>query len=396
MAERGGGQIVNVASAVGRVAGRRRRDVHRLEVRRRRLQRGHPRWSSRRIGVGRLPGPADRGPHRAWPPACRRRTVREAGAARRTSPRRSRRPSGKPTPRAVGAARGPRGWPAAASVLPRPVTERIAWRSRPTCSPAVDPAARAAYEAMVRGFGSARLLAAFRRTPTRTRVRACWTPTRPSTASTRCTAARTAPGAACQGRFYDGTFTATPEAAELCRAPHLQGDPVPVTVRWSNAGGNPRVADKAPGRARDGGVVPDAGDGGDRPARADLTAVPGARPGGLPRSSPRRPRSRTCCRCSWPGTRPRCRRCWPTCGRRRSSRRTRSPRRRTTRSTPTGGSPPTGTRTWVRYVLRPLADARPTGSAERSTAAIGCGGDRGPAGARPGAVRPARDRGGRR
>ena len=43
-----------------------------------------------------------------------------------------------------------------------------------------------------------------------------------------------------KGQFYDGTFTASPEAAELCRAPHLQGEPVPVTVRWSNAAGHPR------------------------------------------------------------------------------------------------------------------------------------------------------------
>jgi catalase len=49
-----------------------------------------------------------------------------------------------------------------------------------------------------------------------------------------------------KGRFYSGTFTASPEAAELCRAAHLQGAPVPVTVRWSNAGGHPRGSDKAP------------------------------------------------------------------------------------------------------------------------------------------------------
>lgn len=49
-----------------------------------------------------------------------------------------------------------------------------------------------------------------------------------------------------KGRFYSGTFTASPEAAELCRAAHLQGEPVPVTVRWSNAGGHPRGSDKAP------------------------------------------------------------------------------------------------------------------------------------------------------
>jgi catalase len=49
-----------------------------------------------------------------------------------------------------------------------------------------------------------------------------------------------------KGGFYTGTFTAMPEATELCRAGHLSGAPVPVTVRWSNAGGNPRVGDQEP------------------------------------------------------------------------------------------------------------------------------------------------------
>ncbi|HET6154279.1 MAG TPA: catalase [Marmoricola sp.] len=49
-----------------------------------------------------------------------------------------------------------------------------------------------------------------------------------------------------KGGFYAGTFTATPAAAQLCKAGHLQGDPVPIRVRWSNAGGNPEVPDKAP------------------------------------------------------------------------------------------------------------------------------------------------------
>ena len=48
-----------------------------------------------------------------------------------------------------------------------------------------------------------------------------------------------------KGRFYSGTFTATAEATELCRAPHLTGEPVEVLVRWSNAAG--RLGhDKAP------------------------------------------------------------------------------------------------------------------------------------------------------
>ena len=49
-----------------------------------------------------------------------------------------------------------------------------------------------------------------------------------------------------KGAFYAGTFTATPRAAELCTAGHLQGSEVPVLVRWSNGGGNHRAPDKAP------------------------------------------------------------------------------------------------------------------------------------------------------
>ncbi|MEZ5093774.1 catalase family peroxidase [Nocardioides sp.] len=46
-----------------------------------------------------------------------------------------------------------------------------------------------------------------------------------------------------KGWFFEGTFTASPEAAALCRAGHLQGDPVPVQVRWSNGAGHPRNKD---------------------------------------------------------------------------------------------------------------------------------------------------------
>lgn len=49
-----------------------------------------------------------------------------------------------------------------------------------------------------------------------------------------------------KGAFYRGTFTATPEAAALSRAGHLQGDPVGIRVRWSNGGGNPLLPDRAP------------------------------------------------------------------------------------------------------------------------------------------------------
>lgn len=49
-----------------------------------------------------------------------------------------------------------------------------------------------------------------------------------------------------KGRFYEGTFTATPQAAARCRASHLDGRPRPVLVRWSTASGNAHVSDKAP------------------------------------------------------------------------------------------------------------------------------------------------------
>lgn len=48
-----------------------------------------------------------------------------------------------------------------------------------------------------------------------------------------------------KGDFYAGTFTATPWATARCRAGHLQGDPVPVWVRWSNGAGR-RQPDKVP------------------------------------------------------------------------------------------------------------------------------------------------------
>jgi len=41
------------------------------------------------------------------------------------------------------------------------------------------------------------------------------------------------------GRFYKGTFRATADAANYTRAPHLQGDEIPVTVRFSKGGGDP-------------------------------------------------------------------------------------------------------------------------------------------------------------
>jgi catalase len=49
-----------------------------------------------------------------------------------------------------------------------------------------------------------------------------------------------------KGAFYAGTFIASPEAADLCRAAHLDGSEVPVLVRWSNAAGTPTWPDSRP------------------------------------------------------------------------------------------------------------------------------------------------------
>ncbi len=49
-----------------------------------------------------------------------------------------------------------------------------------------------------------------------------------------------------KGTVCSGTFTATPEAATLSRAAHLQGEPVRTTVRFSNASGNPNTSDANP------------------------------------------------------------------------------------------------------------------------------------------------------
>lgn len=49
-----------------------------------------------------------------------------------------------------------------------------------------------------------------------------------------------------KGLLLKGTFTATSEAARLTRAPHMQGETVPATIRVSNGGGNPNVPDYRP------------------------------------------------------------------------------------------------------------------------------------------------------
>jgi catalase len=47
------------------------------------------------------------------------------------------------------------------------------------------------------------------------------------------------------GIILTGTFTATPRARELTRAAHMQGDPVRVTVRFSNGFPDPHLPDAA-------------------------------------------------------------------------------------------------------------------------------------------------------
>jgi catalase len=46
-----------------------------------------------------------------------------------------------------------------------------------------------------------------------------------------------------RGVFCRGTFTAAPEARELTRAAHMQGDPVEATARFSNGSGDPGAPD---------------------------------------------------------------------------------------------------------------------------------------------------------
>jgi catalase len=48
-----------------------------------------------------------------------------------------------------------------------------------------------------------------------------------------------------KGTLVRGTFTASPAAAGLTRAAHMQGEPVDVTVRFSNGSGDPEEPDYA-------------------------------------------------------------------------------------------------------------------------------------------------------
>lgn len=49
-----------------------------------------------------------------------------------------------------------------------------------------------------------------------------------------------------KGTLYRGTFTATPDAAALSRAKHLDGSEVRALVRFSNGSGNPKQPDGSP------------------------------------------------------------------------------------------------------------------------------------------------------
>jgi len=49
-----------------------------------------------------------------------------------------------------------------------------------------------------------------------------------------------------KGTLLKGTFTATPEAARLTRAAHMQGEQVQATIRVSNGAGDPDVPDYKP------------------------------------------------------------------------------------------------------------------------------------------------------
>lgn len=49
-----------------------------------------------------------------------------------------------------------------------------------------------------------------------------------------------------KGIVLAGTFAATPEAASLTTAAHMQGEPVAVTARFSNASGDPQSPDYLP------------------------------------------------------------------------------------------------------------------------------------------------------
>src|SRR5215467_13709210 len=57
-----------------------------------------------------------------------------------------------------------------------------------------------------------------------------------------------------KGLMCEGTFTPSPEAAKLTRAPHANRPSTPVTVRYSDSTGLPNIPDNDPGRASPRGI----------------------------------------------------------------------------------------------------------------------------------------------
>src|SRR5216117_978026 len=52
-----------------------------------------------------------------------------------------------------------------------------------------------------------------------------------------------------KGLMCSGTFTPSPEAAKLTRAPHASRESTPVTVRYSNSTGLQNIPDNDPARS---------------------------------------------------------------------------------------------------------------------------------------------------
>src|SRR5277367_289024 len=58
-----------------------------------------------------------------------------------------------------------------------------------------------------------------------------------------------------KGLLLSGTFTPSPGANSLTRAPHVQRESTPVTVRFSNSAGFPAVADNDEAHASPRGIA---------------------------------------------------------------------------------------------------------------------------------------------
>jgi len=58
-----------------------------------------------------------------------------------------------------------------------------------------------------------------------------------------------------KGLMCSGTFTPSPEAAKLTRAPHANRPPTPVTVRYSDSTGVPTIPDNDPARSSPRGIA---------------------------------------------------------------------------------------------------------------------------------------------